>query len=305
MKSRIKEFIDMMIVDKDICPNTVDGYINDLNKHDRFFHNRELDTIENIDLEEFIFHLNKQGYSKSTIMRVISSVRTYYKFLHDEEVINCNPALGISSVKNTVILPKYLTEEEIQQIFKVAQEDKSPSGVRNQAILEMIYSCGMRVSEVLSIRTLDIQRVFDEGFIVIRGKRSKERIAPLTERALQILKKYLNLGINTDWLFPKDKRGTGSKGALGHMTRQRLGHILKSLSMKAGIMPDKVSPHVLRHSFATHMLNRGVDIRYIQEFLGHVSIKTTQVYTHISKEEIKSMINQHHPINQGIIKIQE
>lgn len=320
----IQEFITSLFVEKDISQNTVICYKKDLELLFIYLNdnNLELNTLSLNDIEGYVSKMKYEGYSPSSMRRKIASLRSFFKFLFNDNHISYNPSLYLSNIKKGKNLPKYLLTEEIDAIFRVCENGKDFADIRNSTILELIYSAGLRVSEVLNIKLQDILTYKNEGYITIVGKGNKKRIAPLTEKSISMLEKYLAiLNSESNWLFPKDLRGrkcnnisvtdnnniTKTKKTKkidcnnkynSPMTRQRFGQILKELSVKAGINPNRVSPHILRHSFATHMIARGVNIKIVQEILGHSDISSTQIYTHTANTQLKQIIDEHHPIDK-------
>lgn len=319
----IREFITSLFIDKDVSKNTVESYVNDLELFFVYLKGNSL-TLEDLsldDIESYISKMRHEGYISSSIARKTASLRSFFKFLFNDGYIKYNPTLYLSNMKRGKRLPKYLLTEEVDAILKISENGNSFSNLRNSTILELIYSAGLRVSEVLNIKLQDIVTYKSEKYITITGKGNKKRIAPLTEKSISTLEKYL-ISLNSDshWLFPKDLRGrkhnptpinnTNKNGIkIGilkknpsncdtPMTRQRFGQILKDLAVKAGINPNRVSPHILRHSFATHMVACGVNIKIVQEILGHSNISSTQIYTHSANTQLKQIIDELHPIEK-------
>jgi integrase/recombinase XerD len=214
-----------------------------------------------------------------------------------ENIISHNPSLIIKNPKPQAHLPKFLTEEEIEKLLNFVIDDSNLEQVRAKAMIELLYASGMRVSELVSLKSSNLQKDRSGGhlayqpILLITGKGNKERVVVINPRAIQALTSYIPTRKNQDslWLFPSDS-------SLGHITRQRFGQILKTIALNVGLDPSLVSPHILRHSFASHLLQNGADLRVIQELLGHSDISTTQVYTHIQDKKLISTIKMYHPL---------
>ena len=303
----IENFLETMAAERAASFNTIEAYRRDLEGLKEFIAEKELIELKLVDLRGYIQHLQKQGYSSRSINRKISSVRQFYQFLTSEEIINDNPAIELDLQKQAKNLPKMLQIEEIDQLFNfLNQSTQEPEIIRLSAMIAIIYSAGLRVSELVSLKLNNFE--FSHGdlkpvFKVI-GKGNKERIAILNNQAQEKLKQYLVLRNefihksqkkDCQWLFP-------SSSVQGHITRQRFAQLLKEFSVRAGFDPEIISPHVLRHSFASHLLANGADLRSIQELLGHSSINTTQIYTHVTGDKLKEVINKYHPLanSQGL-----
>jgi integrase/recombinase XerD len=221
-------------------------------------------------------------------------MRQFFRFLYSEGVRGDDPTTTIESPRRGRPLPKLLSEQEVSQLLERARGKRGPEGMRLTALLETLYATGMRVSELVSLPLSAVAR--DPRYILVRGKGNKERLVPLSEPAREALNGYKSVrgqfcrnGVESPYLFP-------SRGGSGYLTRHRFAQLLKQLSTEAGIAPSKVSPHVLRHAFATHLLNRGADLRSVQQMLGHADIATTQIYTHVLDERLKSLVETHHPL---------
>lgn len=284
----IDEFIDYLIIDKKYSENTIKSYKNDLKKFKNFI-NKQINNITENDIKKYIKHLNKENDDKKTISHNISTLRSFYKFLLIEKKVNKNPMEYIELPKIRKSLPKTLSIEEIDKLLDINLTDAF--SYRNKAMLELMYSSGLRVSELINVKIHDID--VSNCTIRIMGKGSKERIVPLGDYAIRYIELYLKEYRErlikkemNDYLFLNNH---GKK-----MTRQGFFKILKQIAKEKNIKTE-FSPHTLRHSFATHLLNGGADLRSIQEMLGHESISTTQIYTHVSKEKLKESYNNFHP----------
>lgn len=283
----IEKFIEYLIIDKKYSENTVKSYNNDLKKYENYFKNTKLNSITEKHIKNYLKHLKNSNNDNRTINHNISTLRSFYKFLLIEKIIKTNPMEYIEMPKARKTLPKTLSIEEIDKLMNIKLTDDF--SYRNKAMLELMYSSGLRVSELVNVNIHDIDT--SSCTIRIMGKGSKERIVPLGDYAINYISLYLkehreNLikkELN-DYLFLNNH---GKK-----MTRQGFFKIIKQIAKEQNIKTE-FSPHTLRHSFATHLLNGGADLRSIQEMLGHESISTTQIYTHVSKEQIKENYNYH------------
>lgn len=285
----INEFTEYLIIDKKYSENTIKAYNNDLKKFKNFIKNKTINNIDENSIKDYLKYLNKENNDTKTISHNISTLRSFYKFLLIEKKVNKNPMEYIELPKTKKSLPKTLSIEEIDKLLDINLTDSF--SYRNKAMLELMYSSGLRVSELINVKIHDID--VSNCIIRIMGKGSKERIVPLGDYAIRYIELYLKeyreklikKELN-DYLFLNNH---GNK-----MTRQGFFKILKQIAKEKNIKTE-FSPHTLRHSFATHLLNGGADLRSIQEMLGHSDISTTQIYTHVSKEKLKENYNNFHP----------
>ena len=285
----INEFTEYLIIDKKYSENTIKAYNNDLKKFKNFIKNKTINNLDENSIKDYIKYLNKENNDTKTISHNISTLRSFYKFLLIEKKVNKNPMEYIELPKTKKSLPKTLSIEEIDKLLDINLTDAF--SFRNKAMLELMYSSGLRVSELINVKIHDID--VSNCIIRIMGKGSKERIVPLGDYAIKYIELYLKeyreklikRELN-DYLFLNNH---GNK-----MTRQGFFKILKQIAKEKNIKTE-FSPHTLRHSFATHLLNGGADLRSIQEMLGHSDISTTQIYTHVSKEKLKENYNNFHP----------
>jgi len=288
-KQKIDDFKNYLLLEKKYSKNTISSYARDLEKYKNYFSNKKvLKNITNKDIKEYIKYLNNKENPRS-IARNISCLKSFYKFLLIENYINKNPLENITSPKLKKSLPKVLTEEEVDKLLNIKLIDNY--SYRNKAMLELMYSSGLRVTELITLKITDID--FDMALVRIFGKGSKERVIPLGEYAIAALEEYVkyhrgNMLKNktTNYLFLSSR---GDK-----MTRQAFFKILKKLAQEQGVKTE-FSPHTLRHSFATHLLKHGADLRSIQELLGHSDVSSTQIYTHITNEKLKENYKDFHP----------
>lgn len=289
MEDKISEFLDYLRFEKKYSENTIKSYQTDLKKFNEF-ENKNIKNITKDDIQDYIHYLaSKENEETTSISRNISSLKSFYKFLELNRYVKNNPLTTITNPKNMKKLPKVLSEEEVNKLLDINLINDFD--YRNKAMLELMYSSGLRVSELIELNVNDID--IENASVRIFGKGSKERIVPLNEYATNALNEYIlyhrpNLfkhGEN-NYLFLNNH---GNK-----MTRQGFFKILKKIAQEKGINKE-LSPHTLRHSFATHLLAHGADLRSIQELLGHSDISTTQIYTYISNEKLQKNYEEYHP----------
>ena len=298
-KSLIKGYENYLKIEKSLSSNTVDAYIRDINKMDGFFNSedskKKINSINHEDFQNYLAYLNGLKINARSQSRVISSMRSFFKYLMIEKIIDNNPSELLENPKTGKKLPEFLTIDEID--LMVSQIDRSKSdGERNIAILEVLYGCGLRVTELIDLKISEIY--WKEGFIRIIGKGNKERLVPLGKIASKHLKIYLNeirvhQKIDNQFVDHVFINKNGKK-----LSRVMIFKIIKKLTEKAGIQKN-VSPHTLRHSFATHLVEGGADLRAVQEMLGHQSITTTEIYTHLDKNYLKQNILDYHPLEKS------
>ena len=287
----LRVFLDFLSVEKGLSANTVFSYERDVNKLFSFFRKEKISLLdaEEEDLVRFIHQQSRAGLSARSLARAISSLRSFYKFLVIDGMVKKNPAVNLSSPKTWLALPKYLTVQEVESLLRQPDEN-DVRGIRDKAMLELLYATGLRVSELISLKPKDLN--LEEGFLICLGKGNKERIVPIGGAASGVLRKYLDEARPKLLKEPSDSLFLTYRG--GAFTRQGFWKILKGYAKKAGL-EQKISPHILRHSFATHLLEKGADLRSVQEMLGHADISTTQIYTSVSRERLKRIYNKAHP----------
>lgn len=286
-----KGFKSWLLLEKSLSENSVSAYLQDLDKLSSYFPDKAPSDIKLKDLESFVQYLHKTGISDASQARIVSGVRSFFKYCVLEEICKADPSILLEPPKRKRMLPDVLTLDEIEKIISCIDHSK-PEGTRNRAILETMYSCGLRVSELVNLKISNLY--FDVGFIKVLGKGNKERIVPIGRHAVKFIKLYLSgvrnqLDINPgqeDYLFLNRR---GSK-----LSRVMVFMILKELVQQAGISKN-VSPHTFRHSFATHLVEGGADLRAVQEMLGHESITTTEIYTHLDRDYLRSTLETYHP----------
>ena len=294
-QSPFDQYKRYLLLERGLSANTIDAYMRDLSKLVSFMEERNL-SLKQIDYDKLQMLLDefyKQGIKPRSIARIISGLKSFFKFLVLDEFLEDNPAQLLETPKVGLKLPSVLSVEEIDQILGVI-DVSTVEGARNYAIIETLYSCGLRVSELTNMGFTDLY--FEEGYIRVSGKGGKQRLVPISETAIKKIKSYLlhrnkiNVKKGSEDVLFLSARGTA-------ISRITVFHYIKLYAQQAGIEKE-ISPHVFRHSFATHLLERGANIRVIQEMLGHENITTTEIYTHLDKSFIRQEIIEHHPRNK-------
>ena len=287
----LQVFLEFVSVEKGLSSNTVLSYSRDMKKLFQFFGKEKIPWLKagEEDLIRFIHHQSRSGLSARSLARLISSLKSFYKFLVLDGMIQKNPAVNLTSPKTWLFLPKFLTISEVELLLRQPDE-KDIRGVRDKAMLELLYATGLRVSELVTLKIKDLN--LEDGFLLCMGKGGKERIVPIGDSAAGAIRRYLDearpllLKQPNNFLF-LTRRGS-------QFTRQGFWKLLKSYAKKADL-DVKISPHILRHTFATHLLERGADLRSVQLMLGHSQITTTQVYTHVSRQQLRRVYDKFHP----------
>lgn len=292
----LEPFLEMMVAERGAAANTVDAYRRDLTGFAAYIarRGRPLESAESGDIRGYLGHLAESGQSPSTAARRLSALRQFFGFLLSEQLRDDDPSTVIDAPRRVRPLPKILSEREVDALLGAARRRDGPEGARLTALTEMLYASGLRVSELVGLPLSAVRG--DQHVLIVRGKGGRERMVPLGEPATEALAAYLELrprflagGADSPWLFP-------SRGVAGHLTRHRFAQLLKELAVEAGLNPRKVSPHVLRHAFASHLLANGADLRSVQTMLGHADISTTQIYTHVLAERLSALVRDHHPL---------
>jgi integrase/recombinase XerD len=300
--SHLAAFLDMLVAERGASPNTIEAYRGDLDSFLDYLTEASVGPLmagtQNI--QGFIAAMANAGQAPTSRSRRLSAIKQYYRFLFAEGLIDADPTSGLQGPKKQRSLPKVLSIAEVDRLLEASQ--KRCEGVEGRALfralrfhclLELLYATGMRVSELVGLPRTVLRG--DKRVFSIKGKGGRERLVPLNAAARVALDRFLDVSgrfDNSAWLFP-------SKSALGHMTRQRFAQDLKDVAADSGIGPDRISPHVLRHAFASHLLDRGADLRTVQQLLGHADISTTEIYTHVLQERLKALVNTHHPLAKG------
>jgi len=292
---QIEAFLEMMAVERDASPHTLSAYARDLADAETLLPSGGLMTADETAIETWFSDLSKRGLSPATAARRRSAVRQFYRFAMGEGWRTDDPSRRLDAPKQGRPLPRTLSREEVEALLAAAATREGGGGVRMLALVELAYASGLRVSELLGLRVEAVRR--DPAWLVVRGKGGKERLAPLNTAAREAVKAWLAVRDaarkpkvpDSVWLFP-------SNAADGHLTPRRFAQMLDQAAIDAGIDPARVSPHVLRHAFATHLLEGGADLRVVQTLLGHADIATTQIYTHVAVDRLSQVVHQHHPL---------
>lgn len=289
----IEAFLDSLFLEQGLSDNTLSAYRSDLDKFCQFLIKSSRDIslmeVESHDIEAYLAYRVDSGLKSRSTARSISALKRFFLYWVKEKAIAVTPLLSIAQPKIVQSLPKTLTEQEVEALLDAPDTDDA-LGLRDKAMLELLYATGLRVTELVGMRIEQIN--LRQAVVLVKGKGGKERLVPMGEEALHWIEQFLKVGRSqlikhaTDFVFPS-KRGVG-------MTRQTFWHRIKHYAILANVT-SPLSPHTLRHAFATHLLNHGADLRVVQMMLGHSDLSTTQIYTHVASERLKSLHQQHHP----------
>nr|WP_315974545.1 tyrosine recombinase [Devosia neptuniae] len=296
----IGSFLEMMSAERGAAKNTIEAYGRDLTDYAGFVkaQKQTLLTAPRETVTAYLDDLRSQGLSASSSARRLSAIRQFHRFLCADNLRGDDPTRIVSSPKSRRALPKVLSIAEVDKLLTTAEAEantpatppKQAAALRLYLLLELLYATGMRVSELVSLKRSAVMR--DASFITIIGKGNKERVVPVNDRARDAIRVYLKTLEPGAYLFP-------ATGAEGYLSRQVFARDLKLLAGRAGISSARVAPHVLRHAFASHLLGGGADLRVVQMLLGHADISTTQIYTHVLDEKLRSLVEQHHPLSDS------
>jgi len=297
--SWIDAFLEMMAVERAAARNTLTAYAKDLDDAQGFLAGRGRDVTDASaeDIDAYFASLGARGLSAATAARRRASVRGFYRFTLGEGWRQDDPSRRVDAPKQGRPLPKVLSREEIDALIAAAGAKDGTAGLRLGCMVELLYASGLRISELLALPAAAVAR--DPAYLIVKGKGGKERLAPLNAAARSAVQAYLPARksffpkgvLDSPWLFP-------SRGEGGRLTRRRFSQLLGEAALAAGVDPAKVSPHVLRHAFATHLLEGGADLRVVQKLLGHADIATTQIYTHVADERLRAVVEQSHPLSK-------
>lgn len=291
--ARIEQFLDALWLERNLAENTLRAYRLDLTQVIQWLHHRgrDLQSVGSDDLQDLLAERVAGGYKATSSARLLSALRRFFQHLYRERFRADDPSALLASPKLPQRLPKDLSEMQVERLLQTPVVDQ-PLELRDKAMLEVLYATGLRVSELVGLTMSDIS--LRQGVVRVIGKGNKERLVPLGEEAVYWLENYLQYGrpwllngVSGDVLFPSRRAQ--------QMTRQTFWHRIKHYATLAGIDSEKLSPHVLRHAFATHLLNHGADLRVVQMLLGHSCLSTTQIYTHVATERLRQLHQQHHP----------
>lgn len=305
-QAAVEAFLEMMVVERGAATNTIEAYRRDLDGAAEFLAGQGgLFNATSETIRAFLSDLAKQGFSESTRSRKLSALRQLFRFLYAEGQRPDDPTGPVEGARKRRPLPKVMSEAEVDRLLDLAEQEAAdpaltPSArvraVRLRVLVELLYATGLRVSELVSLpKSLLTSR---SRVIPVVGKGNKERMVPIGDAARVALDAYgaslaaAKVSMEGPWLFPADSES-------GHLSRQLFARELKSLAARASILPAKISPHVLRHAFASHLLQHGADLRAVQELLGHADISTTQIYTHVLEERLHKLVSEHHPLSRA------
>jgi len=297
----VEAFLEMVSAERGASKNTLEAYARDLRDFAGFLSSKKtaIDAASADQVRSYLASLDDAGLAPATRARRLSALKQFHKFLYTDGWRNDDPCLGLKGPGAKQRLPKALSEADVDALLDAAQvrSGRDAEGKRLLAIVELLYASGLRISELVTLPLSALGG--DPRLLMVKGKGGRERMVPVAERARDALTDYLAIRERftkgpqdgSPFLFP-------SRGKEGHLTRHRVAQLLKELALEAGLDPKKVSPHVLRHAFATHLLSHGADLRAVQQMLGHADITTTQIYTHVLDERLKQLVNEHHPLAQ-------
>ena len=295
----LENFLEVLASEKGLALNTRISYKNDILQFLVFLekNKKKINEITSIDIEKFTSKFTTQGLEKSTISRKMSALSHFFIFLLEENMIKRNPINELDLPKQIKKLPKILSVDQVEKLIKSSREDQSINGIRLNTMIEILYATGIRVSELVEMKLSATYA--EKNFLLVQGKGNKERLVPISENTedkikdfLKIRNKFLNNDSESKWLFPS------KQSSKGHITRQRFNQLLQTLCERVNLNNIKISPHKLRHAFATHLLANGVDLRSLQQMLGHADISTTQIYTHVLKDRLKKLVSDNHPLSK-------
>jgi len=295
----LENFLEVLASEKGLAVNTRISYKNDILQFLVFLekNKKKINEITSIDIEKFTSKFTTQGLEKSTISRKMSALSHFFIFLLEENMIKRNPINELDLPKQIKKLPKILSVDQVEKLIKSSREDQSINGIRLNTMIEILYATGIRVSELVEMKLSATYA--EKNFLLVQGKGNKERLVPISENTedkikdfLKIRNKFLNNDSESKWLFPS------KQSSKGHITRQRFNQLLQTLCERVNLNNIKISPHKLRHAFATHLLANGVDLRSLQQMLGHADISTTQIYTHVLKDRLKKLVSDNHPLSK-------
>ena len=303
----IEQFLEMALAERGIAENSLVSYKRDLLDFQEFLFQSKIAelSVTSDDIDEYITTLASRQISPRSINRKISTLKSYYNFLISEYHTDYNPTLIVDLPKYSNKLPSVLSVDDMRRLLEFCNNDNSPEGIRLNAMIHLVYASGLRVSELVSLKLVNITSGHSTSAIrktfTVKGKGGKERIVVINDKPRLAIEEYLKIRE----LFCKSKSQLAktyfftSNSAKGYMTRQNFAQALKKAALKSGLDPDIISPHVLRHSFASHLLEGGADLRVIQELLGHADISTTQIYTHVQTGHLKKTLQEYHPLEKN------
>jgi len=290
MERYIEKFINYLKVERNVSKHTVTNYAVDLASFAAFLGDKDIAAVDHLTLRRFLAEMRSKNYAKRTVARKLATLRTFFKFLYREGHIKTNPITAVMTPKLDKKLPKFLDVNKVERLIN-SPDDKTVPGLRDRAIFETLYSTGIRVSELVGIDSDDVD--FISGVVKVLGKGAKERMVPIGDTALTAIRKYLDKR-SAEKARAKDKHAVFLNKSGTRLTDRSVRRIVDKY-IRVCAIGEKISPHSLRHSFATHLLDRGADLRSVQELLGHMNLSTTQIYTHVTMERLKAVYDKAHP----------
>ncbi len=302
-RERIATFLEAQSAELDAAENTQLAYARDLGDFEHWLdaNGIQLLNASQTDIESYLISLDSSGLSRATRARRLSAIRQFFRFAFEEGWRTDNPAIRIKGPSREKRLPKTLSEDEVERLLNAARETgREHDRLRNTSMMEVLYATGLRVTELVSLPVMAARG--DPRMLLVKGKGGKERMVPLSAPAREALLVWLKCRDDLEEIGEREKGKSPSKflfpsrGKSGHLTRHRFYLLIKELSVVAGVSPDKVTPHTLRHAFATHLLAHGADLRAIQTLLGHADVATTEIYTHVLEDRLKELVLEHHPM---------
>lgn len=290
----LESFLETIAAENGAAKNTVVSYRFDLEQFIEYFSPHSVCELSKKDLQEYSHFLNSHGYCARSVSRKLSALRDFFKFLYSEGLAEQNPTINLEAPKQEKKLPEFLSQSDVFSLIETAKNSKKFIDIRNSAMIMVMYACGLRVSELINLPISAVN--FEKKIVFVKGKGSKERLVPIADEAIKHLYDYIETrelflkNVKSLYLFPS------SKSPQSPLTRDVFFKQLKDLASLAGISPNKVHPHVLRHSFATFLINHDTNLRSVQKMLGHEKITTTEIYTHILSENLKETVKKNHPL---------
>jgi integrase/recombinase XerD len=290
-RSPLTGFKEFLLLERNYSEHTVQAYLRDVEKFLGQFPDRNAEKLQKEDVRDFLKELNEMGVSIATQARTLSSLRSFYRYLLQEERIDSDPTSMIEMPRSERKIPDILSPEEIERILD-AIDRSDPLGKRNSAIIEMLYGCGLRVSELIQLRISDLH--FDEAYVRVRGKGKKERLVPMGKKTIEAVREYLEKDRNGMRADPRHEDVLFLNRRGKALTRVTIFNIVRKTALDAGI-GKRISPHTYRHSFATHLVEGGADLMAVREMLGHASVTTTEIYSHLDRSYLQEELVHHHP----------
>jgi integrase/recombinase XerD len=297
MNDPLDEFLSFLSAEKGASNNTVAAYRNDVRQLATYMKPKEngksWEKVDRVIIQDFILDLKKRRYAETTVARKVAAIRSFFSFLESEGMISCNPTEGLASPRVGKMLPKAISPNEVDELLEQPCKRSTPEARRDRAMLELLYATGMRVTELVSLDLSNLNLDPENAYVKCFGKGAKERVIPIHEQAAEAVQEYLE-GARPALVRNKNEKAMFVNRRGERLTRQGFWLILKGYARAANLHED-VTPHTLRHSFATHMLRGGMPLRHVQEMLGHANISTTQVYTHLTTEHVREVYEKAHP----------